>query len=1393
LLAIFPPRHQIYAMEEKNENALPLTQSQLQLWAGQSLNPNIPLHNTAHSFIINGRIEEAIFQNAFQILVNEVDALRTNFGAKDGIPFQYFVSEMSHSVEIIDGSSMQEVEIKDWIFQRSQRILDLSTKAFDTALIRLEEEKYIWLINMHHLITDAVSATLVFNYLSDIYQHVKENPAKVMEGFPSFQSYINFEQERLSSTANEEGKAYWQKKVESSKGFPALYGVRSFDKTTESTRLSVKLGAQRCQKLKELAENPEIKGWTQNLTFFNLLSTIYASFIYRISGKKSFAFGAPMHNRANKSFKETVGLFIEIFPIFVDFEDDDSFFDVLNRIKLESNDYMRYAQPGMVTPEIGGSFNSILNFINAGFSNFDGCKVRSEWIHPGHIDILHQMRCHVVDFDDTGELELLFDLNHGVFDQNLVEKVPHHFLNLMDAFLSDIHIKVGLPSLLTKEEKKNRTEGSYGDSSQNLVLDQFTTIAKSVSTRSAISQKTNCYTYQELDEKSNQLAAFLKKCSIEKGQHVGIHMHRSMDYLLSVLAVLKTGASFIPISSDQPAERIQFILSDANCALLLTSTELEKQIVASVTPVITLEKNQSEIDEMNTSDLNISIQKEDLAYILYTSGSTGNPKGVLISHGSLANYLTWAKVFYKNDAPFVFPLFTSIGFDLTITSTFLPLITGGEVIVYQESSHGPDISLMAVLEENKVNSIKLTPSHLALIQQNDYTNSKIKNMIVGGEDFKTKIAASIQESFGKELRIFNEYGPTESTVGCIVSRFDNLIHTAVTVPIGLPIEGLQAYILDDYLNLVPDGVIGSLYMGGAGLAIGYLNLEDLTDEKFITSPFNADQKLYHTGDLARINSAGEFEYLGRVDEQVKLKGFRIELTDIEANLLKHESVENTAVVVIENEKAIPENEVINCSECGLPSNYPNTDFDENGVCHVCTAFKGYKEQAQKYFKTEDELRKILMSKRGQSPNYDCISLLSGGKDSTYILAQLVSMGLKVLAFTLDNGYISDQAKGNIDRIVGKLNVDHVYGTTEHMNKIFVDSLHRHHNVCNGCFKTIYTLATQIALDKQIPFVVTGLSRGQFFETRLTEELFWDEHADVAKIDDTILEARKLYHQEEDAVKELMDVSAFNDIKTFDKVQFVDFYRYSDVSLEEMLVFLKEKVDWVRPTDTGRSTNCTINQLGIYVHKKEKGYSNYSFPYSWDVRMGHKTRTETLEEINEVIDEVEVKRIMQEIGYTESSESELQQKRLVAYYTGKQKISSKALTNRLKKDLPAHMVPTHFKFMDELPLTSNGKVDKAALKALNNSQLEMETPYVAPEGEIEVLLASIWKEVLRLKQVGVHDDFIALGGHSLAAIRVTARINEEVEMKFPLNKIFENPTIAEYGKYIEKTLVALLED
>lgn len=1377
-----------------NNKYIPLTQSQLLLWAGQKLNPESPLHNTTHSFDISGSIDVDVFKKAFKELIFRADALRFIFSEKDGIPYQTVTPNCDFEMELVHFDvDPNEDDIKKWLKHRSEQTLDLTDRVFDSALLVINEHRYIWFLNMHHLVTDAVSATLVYKYMSQLYSHVENDSLDEMPVIPLFSDYITFETNQQKQD-NSENYKYWTNKIKDFNKTSNLYGKQSNDNTLESRRVSTKLGLERYHKIKDLAKKPEIRGWSANLTFFNLLATVFFIYMYRVSGDKKIVFGAPAQNRINKDYQKTIGLFMEIFPLVMELSDEDTFYDVLQRVKLETNDYLRYAKPGMVVPEVSRSFSSIFNFINANFSDFNGMPMKSEWMHTNHIDITHQLRCHIYDFDSTGNMEVHFDLNKALFNDTLAEQVPTHFLKLVDAMLEDINQSINKQTLTTPEEVTSFLTTELNSSIPYVsVLETFKNHVKNTPNAVALQFKNETLTYNGLNKKANQLAHYLSEKGVIKGNKIALYNYRNSDYVVSVLAIMKLGGTFVPIASNQPSERIDFIISNSNCSHVLTNKILKSNLETVKIPIVDLSYIKEGLVKQSSDNLDLKQDDNGLAYVLYTSGSTGNPKGVLISNKALSNYIFWGKDYYDFSNTSSFALFTSIGFDLTITSTFLPLVSGGRIVVYKENSSGPDTAILDVIKDNLVDTIKLTPSHLTLFKDKDLTNSAIEKIIVGGEDFKVSLAKAIKTAFGNRIRIFNEYGPTEATVGCVVSEFNPEKHKDSSVPIGFPVNNMHGYILDEYKNLVPKGVIGALYLSGTSLANGYLGLNELTEEKFIDNPFVEGRKMYQTGDLARINETGEYEYLGRVDEQVKLRGYRIELTDIESNLNNIEGIENCSVVLAKSSKIqIAEDDVINCTDCGLPSNYPNTDFDENGVCHLCNAFIGYKEKAEKYFKTENDLKAILTSDKINNPTYDCISLLSGGKDSTYILAQLVSMGLKVLAFTLDNGYISEQAIDNVKRIVGKLGVDHVFGTTEHMNDIFIDSLNTHQNVCNGCFKTIYTLSAKIAMEKQIPFIVTGLSRGQFFETRLTEELFWDEELDVKKIDDTILEVRKLYHREEDAVKDLLDVAMFEDDAVFDKVQFVDFYRYSDVSLEDMLIYLVEKVGWIRPTDTGRSTNCLINQVGIYVHKKEKGYSNYSFPYSWDVRLGHKTRDESLEEINEYIDEVEVKRIMEEIGYVESDAFENDEK-LVAYYTGDASVPVKEIKERLSKRLPEYMMPSNFRHLEEMPLTKNGKVDKKTLRSFNTVQLKLETAYVAPRNEIDELVEGIWKEVLRLNKIGVHDNFIALGGHSLAAIRVTSRINEELEMEIPLNKVFNLPTIEEYSNYLEKTMVDLLNE
>lgn len=1381
-------------MNQPQPSSYPLTQSQELLWTSQKLLPDVPINNVPYAFWISGNIDTTLFQKSFQKLVDLADVLRLVFEDVDGSPYQHALPEWNYALEIHNFETSSDTEIKTWLKQRAQKKFDFSKPLFDSALIRVNDKKSIWFLNLHHLVTDATTSVILFETMSAIYDSLQDGSPDTLPIVPSYIDYVGFENSKQQEQVIKDLKSYWKEKANFVADGKGLFGKRNKSSITETERVSLVLKKEITDRIAIALENPIMRSWTKELAILNFFTTILAAYLFRLSGQKKLAIGIPLHNRTSRSFRDTAGLLMEIFPLLVEVDEEDTFKTLFNRVKLATANLLKQSDFGVTSADANRKVNVIFNYITTKFPDFSDFPSKAEWVHPGHCDPSHHMRCHLYDMNGTGELELTFDLNKGIVDEESMPNVNKQFLNLVESFLEEIETPICSPALLSKKEAGiylKDLEAIQANDEHGSTIELFEKIVDAQPKNIALVNGNQTYPFKTLDEKANQLALYLIKKGIGPEKRVAIHLFRSPEYIVSILAVLKTGATFIPIPSNQTEARIKFILKDSDCALVLTEQKLRKNLGDNTLPLIDLNVADAEIQAESKSSPSIQ-HRGGIAYILYTSGSTGNPKGVAISNKALYNYLVWAGKHYGISEESIFPLFTSIGFDLTITSTFLPLLNGGQLVIYKEAEIGPDVALFQVLGANIVNTVKLTPSHLSFLKDRDMSNSLIKTLIVGGEDFKAELARSVTKSFG-QVDIYNEYGPTEATVGCVVAKYDPDTHTDTSVPIGSSIKNMAALVLDSHLNLVPKGVIGELYLAGNGLAEGYLNLEELTEQKFLTNPFDKKTKLYRTGDLARYNDHWELEYLGRVDEQIKLRGFRIELPDIEANLASHPFVENTAVILVEGEERVAEEDVVNCTECGLPSNYPTADFDANGVCHLCNSFKKYKHKVDHYFKTEDDLKRLLTSIKGKNPEYDCLSLLSGGKDSTYILAQLVNMGMRVLAFTLDNGYISDQAKANIQNVVEKLGVDHIYGSTQHMNKIFVDSLERHKNVCDGCFKTIYTLSTQVALEKRIPFIVTGLSRGQFFETRLTEELFWNTDFEAKQIDDTILEARKLYHKEDDAIRKLLDVSAFDDESTFDKVQFIDFYRYSDVSLEEMIRFLEEKIDWKRPTDTGRSTNCLINQVGIYVHKKQKGYSNYSFPYSWDVRLGHKTRQETLDEINEYIHEDEVLRIMDEIGYVEPMESDMDMQRLVGYYSGPAKISSNELKSHLKKELPDYMVPSHFKYVDEFPLTVNGKIDKTSLKNLSLAQLDMDSAFVAPSGEIEEALAKIWKEVLKLKQVGAEDDFISLGGHSLAAIRVSARVKEEFHLDVPLNKIFEFQTISSYASYVEETIKALLEE
>jgi len=408
-------------------------------------------------------------------------------------------------------------------------------------------------------------------------------------------------------------------------------------------------------------------------------------------------------------------------------------------------------------------------------------------------------------------------------------------------------------------------------------------------------------TYRQLNARANQLAHFLKSFGVGPDSRVGICVERSPEMVIGVLAVLKAGGAYVPLDPSYPSERLAFMLKDANVRVLLTQSGLIDKLPAHDVPSFCMDTDWGQLENNPTENLVNGVRPEHLAYVIYTSGSTGKPKGAMIRHCGLVNYLSWATETYQVERGCGAPVHSSISFDLTVTSLFTPLMVGRTVFLLPD---GIEELAKALLERDNYSLVKITPAHLralAELMPPSEVAGRVRALIIGGEALHFE-GVSFWRQHAPATRLINEYGPTETVVGCCVYEVEDDDPLSGPIPIGRPIANTQLYVLDEKLQPVAMGDPGELYIGGDGVARGYLNRDDLTEERFIRDPFaeDAQARLYRTGDLVRLLPDGNLEYLGRVDDQIKIKGFRIELGEIETVLKQHGAVSDCAVVACED-------------------------------------------------------------------------------------------------------------------------------------------------------------------------------------------------------------------------------------------------------------------------------------------------------------------------------------------------------------------------------------------------------------------------------------------------------------------------------------------------------------
>ncbi|WP_338444455.1 amino acid adenylation domain-containing protein [Bacillus spizizenii] len=858
------------------------------------MEPNQVSQNMFGQISIIGKYDEKALIASLQQVIKRHEAFRTSFHIIDGEIVQQIAGELGFNVRVHSMDREEFEAYADGFVQPFRLELAPLVRA---ELIKIDNEQAELLIDMHHIISDGYSMSILTNELFAFY-HGNPLPEIKFE----YKDFAEWQNQLLIGEVMEQQETYWLEQFKEE--VPVLQlpadGSRAMEWSSEGQRVTCSLQSSLIRSLQEMSQQT-------GTTLYMVLLAAYNVLLHKYTGQEDIVVGTPVSGRNHPNIDSMIGIFIQTIGIRTKPQANKRFTDYLEEVKrqtldaFENQDYPFdwLVEKLNVQRETTGKslFNTMFVYQNIEFQEIhqDRCTFRVKERNPG-VSLYDLM----LTIEDAGQqLDIHFDFNPNQFEQETVEQIIRHYTRILDSLVKEPEKSLSSVPMLSDIERHqllmecNDTETPFPHS--DTVYQWFEKQAEQRPDYEAVIFGKERCTYRQLNERANQLARTLRTKGVQADQFVAIICPHRIELIVGILAVLKAGGAYVPIDPEYPEDRIQYMLKDSEAKIVLTQLDLHKHLTLDADVVLLDEESSYHGDRSNLEPI---CGANDLAYMIYTSGSTGNPKGVLIEHRGLANYIGWAKEVYVNDEKTNFPLYSSVSFDLTVTSVFTPLITGNTIIVYD----GEDKSavLSTIMQDPRIDIIKLTPAHLHVLKEmNIADGTTIRKMIVGGENLSTRLAHSISEQFKGQLDIFNEYGPTEAVVGCMIYRYDAERDRREFVPIGTPAANTSIYVLDASMNLVPIGVPGEMYISGAGVARGYWNRPDLTAEKFVHNPFAPGTIMYKTGDLAKRLRDGNLIYLGRIDEQVKIRGHRIELGEVEAAMHKVEAVQKAVVIARE--------------------------------------------------------------------------------------------------------------------------------------------------------------------------------------------------------------------------------------------------------------------------------------------------------------------------------------------------------------------------------------------------------------------------------------------------------------------------------------------------------------
>jgi amino acid adenylation domain-containing protein len=1345
------------------DGPMPLSFSQQRLWFLSQLDPTSPLYNVPEAVELKGPLNVAALEQSLNEIIRRHDALRTVFNVVDRQPVQVCAPSRHLTVKIVDISHLPrasgEACARRLLEAEARRPFDLSHDLLLRAtLVRLDREHHWAILTLHHIVADGWSMGVLIGETAALYQAFAQGKVSPLPELSiQYTDYTHWQREWMQGAQLDSQLEYWKQQLADTPPlqFPSDR-PRSAQTTLNGARLNFTIPQALGDAVKRLSDS-------EGVTLFMTLLAAFKVLLYRYTQQDDIAVGSAIANRHHGQTENLIGFFLNILVLRTNVSGTLTFRELLQRVRevalgaYEHQDLPFDKLVEELQPERHLNRNPLFQVVFA--------------VHSGLAPVLslYQLRTQrltatsqtskydfSLEFVNTeNELTGFLEYSTELFDAKTIERLLAHYQTLLESIVRNPTQSVARLELLPRQERRQlldlNDDRTYAV--EHCLHELVAAQAERTPHAIALNFEDQFITYRELDYRANQLAHYLRTLGVGPDVLVSIFMERSVEMVIGLLGVLKAGGAYVPIDPTYPSDRVSFILEDTAAPVLLTQTSLASVLPPHTARVVCLDEQR---EDLITEPLTVNVSPDNLAYIIYTSGSTGKPKGVMVTHRNVCRLFTATEKSFAFNEGDVWTLFHSYAFDFSVWEMWGALLYGGRlVIVPYWVSRSPDAFYEMLIRE-RVTVLNQTPSAFRQLCQIDQVSTHevqqslaLRLVIFGGEalDFES-LRQWFRDHGDEQPQLVNMYGITETTVHVTEKRVRAVDLTANTGSlIGRPISDLRGYVLDQHMELLPAGVPGELYVGGAGVARGYLWRPALSAERFVPDPFSRTPgaRLYRTGDLVRYRGE-ELEYLGRVDQQVKIRGFRIEPGEIESALEQHAEVREAVVIASEDVPGEPRliayvvpdqnyGEAVDSAELtaeqvaqwemvfnenySQPSSQPDPTFNITGWNNSYTGLPLAEEEMREWL---DQTVDRILSLRPQN-------VLEIGCGTGLLLFRIAPHCTRYVA--------TDFSPIALDYIQQTLSL-------RNENLPQLELLQRRADNFDGIGEGTFDLVVLNSVVQYFPSMeyLVRVIEGAVKVVKPGGSIFI---GDVRSL--PLLEAFHRSVQLHQAPESLPEAQLEQRVKRH-------------MAQEEELII---------DPDFFSALQKEFSRIGdVRVLSKQGRYQNEMTQFRYDV----------------------ILRVGEALGTQPESNGHFKPWARYANNPLEGRFARRLvpkLRSFLHEQLPDYMVPSAFVLMDAMPLTPHGKINRRALPAPEQARPELEDIYVAPRTHAEKELAAMFAHVLGVTQIGLHDNFFDLGGHSLLATQLLSRIRETFsDREITLRHIFESPTVAGLAQQIEAT-------